>query len=162
MSTRDTRRVLFVGGPRHGETVAGQPKGGEIYRVPVPGEAAFEYKAVPLQLVYADPFGRPGDSYEAFAYASPNVDPDRGPQGKELFGQAISDALIRWYVRENGWRSDSQADRSISTAYQAWCDTCHNKGRNRQTFGDQTERAAWMNDHTQTTGHTARWENTEV
>jgi hypothetical protein len=161
VSTRDTRKVLFVGGPRHGETVTGQPKGGEIYRVPIPGEPAFEYKAVPLKLTYADPLGRPGASYEAFAFTSPNVDPDRGVQGKEHFGQALSDALIRWYVRENGYGVNDLAEGTSSTAYVAWCDTC-SKGRVRHTFDNMNERAAWMNDHTQSTGHTARWENTEV
>lgn len=154
--------VLFVGGVRHGRAVAYRelPREGEVYRALDP-QGTTEYTAVTIRIAYPDAFGQPGRTRESRVFASEQVNPDRNQHSMELFQQGLYDAMVRRWCEVHGVSTDPLQDKGSRTKFVAWCDTCDRNGRRKTTFATPAERAVWLNDHSQTTGHTGRWENTE-
>lgn len=168
--------TLFVGGPRHGKTVAGQPeKEGELYRVPATSakDEPVDYKASEVTLTFPHPVtGVPGDTFTCFVYVIPALYPDN-PQAQQMLQTALPEAALRSYIMTNG-RSTTGGPEAVAAqrepVYVAWCedDDCAIGGVNAatadgpwevHTFPTLKERAVWIGAHKTATGHVARWED---
>lgn len=164
---KDQKRTLFVGGPRHGKVVIGQPTiEGEPYRVPAanPKDDPIVYKATEITLTFPDPVtGKPGETHSCFVYVIPLLYPDNPEQTQNLQA-ALMDAALRQIITANGIRvtgGPAAVAAQRIPVFVAWCDECPPGVNMPADYPSAKDRAAWMADHQTTTGHTARWENRE-
>lgn len=156
--------TLFVGGQRHGTDVdmdsappaTGTPDRPPSFVDPVTGEA---YTRVTVSFQLNNPLTQepiPGQVWENDIYLQNTLagDPNQGMAG-------LQDSVTRWWFQTHGTRKESiegsLAERNghhqTGESLSARCEGCGQA----DVYATRLERAAWMQHHIETTGHTVRW-----